>query len=156
MKEKWMNIWKSFEEKHPKLSKWVYQIFYFFVFSMGVTVFQYLVFTFMPGWLGLELAGTEFMWPQKEMHILGVDFTWSLLGYNVLRDARGAVIIGGGLSIGEAADAHAIASYVLDTRSFAVTGGQFGIEASVISLAGYCIVAVIAYAQLRADNAKRS
>ena len=42
MKEKWMNIWKSFEEKHPKLSKWVYQIFYFFVFSMGVTVFQYL------------------------------------------------------------------------------------------------------------------
>jgi len=53
-----MNIWKSFEEKHPKLSKWVYQIFYFFVFSMGVTVFQYLVFTFMPGWLGLELAGT--------------------------------------------------------------------------------------------------
>ena len=97
MKEKWLNIWKSLEEKHPKLSKWVYQIFYFFVFSMGVTVFQYLVFTFMPGWLGLELAGTEFMWPQKEMHILGVDFTWSLLGYNVLRDARGAVIIGGGL-----------------------------------------------------------
>ena len=77
-----MKIWKEFECKHPKLSKWVYQIFYFFVFSMGVTVFQYLVFTFMPGWLGLELA---------------VDFTWSLLGYNVLRDASGAVIIGGGL-----------------------------------------------------------
>ena len=66
------------------------------------------------------------------------------------------VIIGGGLSIGETADAHAIVSYVLESRSFAVTGGQFGIEASVISLAGYCIVAVIAYAQLRADNAKRS
>ena len=75
-----MNIWKSFEEKHPKLSKWVYQIFYFFVFSMGVTVFQYLVFTFMPGWLGLELAGTEFMWPQKEMHILGVDFYMESVG----------------------------------------------------------------------------
>lgn len=66
------------------------------------------------------------------------------------------VIIGGGLSIGEAADAHAVVSYVLESDSFAVTGGQFGIEASVISLAGYCIVAVIAYAQLRADNAKRS
>lgn len=64
--------------------------------------------------------------------------------------------LGGGLSIGEAADAHAVVSYVLESRSFAVTGGQFGIEASVISLAGYCIVAVIAYAQLRADNAKRS
>ena len=66
------------------------------------------------------------------------------------------VIIGGGLSIGETADAHAVVSYVLESRSFAVTGGQFGIEASVISLAGYCIVAVIAYTLLRADSAKRS
>ena len=97
LKEKWMSIWGGFEEKHPKLAKWVYQIFYFFVFSMGVTVFQYLVFTFMPGILGIGLAGTEFMWPQKEMHLFGVDFTWSLLGYNVLRDANGAVMIGGGL-----------------------------------------------------------
>lgn len=97
IKEKWLNIWGSFEEKHPKLSKWVYQIFYFFVFSMMVTVFQYLVFTFMPGILGEGLAGTEFMWPQKELHIFGVDFTWSLLGYNVLYDASGAVLIGGGL-----------------------------------------------------------
>ena len=78
IKEWWMDKWSAFEEKHPKLSKWVYQIFYFFVFSMMVTVFQYLVFTFMPG-------------------MLGVDFTWSLLGYNVLRDATGAVLIGGGL-----------------------------------------------------------
>lgn len=97
IKVKWMNIWNDFEEKHPKLSKWVYQIFYFFVFSMMVTVFQYLVFTFMPRILGIGLAGTEFMWPQKELHLFGVDFTWSLLGYNVLYDADGAVLIGGGL-----------------------------------------------------------
>lgn len=97
IKVKWMNIWNNFEEKHPKLSKWVYQIFYFFVFSMMVTVFQYLVFTFMPKILGIGLAGTEFMWPQKELHLFGVDFTWSLLGYNVLYDADGAVLIGGGL-----------------------------------------------------------
>lgn len=64
---------------------------------MMVTVFQYLVFTFMPGLLGEELAGTEFMWPQIPMRIFGVEFTWSLLGYNVLRDAAGAVVIGGGL-----------------------------------------------------------
>ena len=85
----WGSIWDPFEEKHPALAKWIYQIFYFFVFSMGVTIFQYLVFTFMPGMLGLELAGTEFMWPQKELSLFGVDFTWSLLGYNVLRDAAG-------------------------------------------------------------------
>lgn len=97
IKEKWLHIWNSFEEKHTKLSKWIYQIFYFLVFSMMVTVFQYLVFTFMPGILGIGLAGIEFMWPQKEMHLFGVDFTWSLLGYNVLYDAGGAVITGGGL-----------------------------------------------------------
>lgn len=28
---------------------------------------------------------------------MGVDFTWSLLGYNVLKDAAGVVMIGGGL-----------------------------------------------------------
>ena len=93
----WLEKWHGFEEKHPKLSKWAYQLFYFFVFSMMVTVFQYLVFTFMPGLLGIGLAGTEFMWPQTDLHILGVDFTWSLLGYNVLYDSAGAVVIGGGL-----------------------------------------------------------
>ena len=39
----------------------------------------------------------KFMWPQIPMKIAGVEFTWSLLGYNVLRDASGAVLIGGGL-----------------------------------------------------------
>jgi hypothetical protein len=93
----WMPKWQGFEEKHPELAKWVYQIFYFFVFSMGVTIIQYLVFTIMPGILGIGLAGTEFMWPQIQMKLFGVEFTWSLLGYNVLRDATGAVVIGGGL-----------------------------------------------------------
>ena len=97
IKEKWMSIWNTFKENHPKLAKWVYQIFYFFVFSMIVTVFQYLVFTFMPGILGEKLAATEFMWPQIPMEIFGVKFTWSILGYNVLKDASGAVMIGGGL-----------------------------------------------------------
>lgn len=97
IKEKWLKTWGAFSEKHPKLAKWLYQIFYFWVFSMGVTVFQYLVFTFMPGMLGIGLAGTEFMWPQIDLHILGVDFTWSLLGYNVLYNAAGEVMIGGGL-----------------------------------------------------------
>ena len=56
MKEKWMSAWGGFEKKHPKLAKWLYQIFYFFVFSMGVTIIQYLFFTFMPGILGERVA----------------------------------------------------------------------------------------------------
>ena len=49
-------IWSNFKEKHPELAKWLYQIFYFIVFSEGVTIFQYLIFTFMPKMLGVGLA----------------------------------------------------------------------------------------------------
>lgn len=89
--------WAGFEQSHPKAAKLIRQVVYFWVFSMGVTVFQYLVFTFMPGWLGIGLAGTEFMWPKVPMNLFGVKFTWSLLGYNILRNKAGEVIIGGGL-----------------------------------------------------------
>ena len=40
--------WSRFSLYHPKLSKWIYQIFYFFVFSNGVTIWQYLVMLFLP------------------------------------------------------------------------------------------------------------
>lgn len=90
-------FWSCFEEKHPLLAKWLYQIICFVVFSMGVTIFQYLVFTFLPGLLGTGLAGKEFMWPKVSMNLFGVKFTWSLLGYNVRYDAAGNVLIGGGL-----------------------------------------------------------
>lgn len=93
----WSYIWDALAQKHLKLSGWLYKIFHFLVFSMSVTVFQYLVFTFMPGMLGMELAGREFMWPKIQVKLFDVEFVWSLLGYNVLRDETGAVLIGGGL-----------------------------------------------------------
>ncbi len=89
--------WKGFEEKHPKLAKWLYQLFYFYVFSMGVTIFQYLVFTFMPYLLGERLAAAEFMWPQLPISIAGFQYSWNVLGYEVARNAAGEVVIGGGL-----------------------------------------------------------
>ena len=36
-------------------------------------------------------------------------------------------------------------SYVLDAKSFAVTGGEFGMEAAVISLGGYIIGTGVAF-----------
>lgn len=36
---------------------------------------------------------SEFMWPQVPLHLFGVDFTWSLLGYNVLYDAAAYVAL---------------------------------------------------------------
>ena len=92
-KQYWQRKWSEFEAQHPGPAKWIYQIVCFLVFSMGVTIFQYMVFTFMPYLLGEKLAATEFMWPQVPMNLFGVSFTWSLLGYQVL--PQGA--IGGGL-----------------------------------------------------------
>ncbi len=91
------NGWGAFSEKHPTAAKWLYQIFCFIVFSEGVTIFQYLVFTFMPQMLGIEWAAKEFMWPRVPVHLLGVHYEWSILGYNVATNAAGEMIIGGGL-----------------------------------------------------------
>ena len=55
------------------------------------------------------------------------------------------IMIGGGLAIGQKADQFSVMTYVLDAKSFAVTGGEFGMEASVISLVGYIIVTGVAF-----------
>lgn len=92
--KKW---WDSFSKKHPKLSKWLYQIFFFLIFSEGVTIFQYLIFAFLPRILGIGLAGTAWSWPAIPLTLFGQSFTWNALGYDVLYDAEGNVMIGGGL-----------------------------------------------------------
>ena len=59
------------------------------------------------------------------------------------------VIIGGGLSIGEKADEYSVMTYVLNTKAFAITGGEFGIESSVISLIAYIVVTGIAFTMIK-------
>lgn len=91
-----MERWRNFESRHPKAAKLISQIFYFWVFSMGVTILQYLMFTFLPYMFGMKLAAREFMWPQIPMEIAGISYKWNVLGYEVLRDQAGNVMIGGG------------------------------------------------------------
>jgi putative flippase GtrA len=93
----WMGIWQPFSEKHPKAAKLLAQLFYFYVFSLSVTIFQYLMFTILPYVFGIGLAGTEFMWPQIPMKVAGYSYKWNILGYDIARNAAGEVIIGGGL-----------------------------------------------------------
>lgn len=62
------------------------------------------------------------------------------------------VIIGGGLAVSENVDTYSVMTYVLKTKAFAITGGEFGIEASVISLAGYIIVAGIALIMIKSGK----
>lgn len=54
------------------------------------------------------------------------------------------IIIGGILNIGTTFDEKSLYSYILDTRLFVWTGGEFGIEASAISVVGYCLVSIVA------------
>lgn len=49
------------------------------------------------------------------------------------------VIIGNILHIGTEADEFSIYNYVLDTDSFFISGGDFGIEASIVSIIAYLI-----------------
>lgn len=53
-------------------------------------------------------------------------------------------IIGGILHIGNSADSNSIFNFVLDNKMFLITGGDFGIEASVVSIFVYLIFCVLA------------
>lgn len=64
------------------------------------------------------------------------------------------VILGGIIYIGETSDRNSVFSYVLKTRSFAITGGEFGIESSIIAISGYVIVTLIAFIGIRKNVEK--
>lgn len=97
IKDWWKKTWDAYSYKHPRAAKWIQQIFFFIVFSEGVTILQYLVFTFMPHILGLELASIEWKLFPKHLELFGVGYDWCLLGAEVLKNEAGTVIIGGGL-----------------------------------------------------------
>lgn len=40
-------------------------------------------------------------------------------------------------------------SYVLDSKTFAITGGEFGVESSVVALIAYIVVAVFAFVMIK-------
>ena len=90
--------WKRFSLYHPKLSKLLYQIFYFLVFSNAVTIWQYLVMLFLPHLFGLGLASQEFIWPSITLWTWkdGSEAIFGIFNEPVLYQ-NGEVIIGGGL-----------------------------------------------------------
>ena len=61
--------WNKFKCKSPNLAKLVYQVVFFFIFSNGVTIWQYLVMLFLPNLFGQKLASIKFIWPQIELYI---------------------------------------------------------------------------------------
>lgn len=82
---------------HPRAAKWIREGGLFMLFSWLVTLVQYVIYAFLPNLLGLELAGTEWSWPAIPVTLFGIPFTWNAIGYDVLYDEVGNVMIGGGL-----------------------------------------------------------
>lgn len=49
------------------------------------------------------------------------------------------------LAVSSTVDPHSVWTYVLETDNFVLTGGEFGIESSIIAVVGYLIVTAFAY-----------
>ena len=92
-----LHWWKNLEEKHPKITKWIREGGLFLIFSNLVTVIQYIIYAFLPNLLGLEFAAIVWSWPAVPIKLFGVEFTWNAIGYDVLYDTTGNVMIGGGV-----------------------------------------------------------
>lgn len=58
----WLAVWYGFADRHPKLSKAIYMVVFFIVFSEGVTIWQFIIMTFMPYLFG-GLNQVDFVWP---------------------------------------------------------------------------------------------
>jgi hypothetical protein len=54
------------------------------------------------------------------------------------------IICGRCLAINQTVDEYSVITYVLESKSFIFTGGDFGIESSVIALCGYIVVTLVA------------
>ena len=86
-----INFWKAFETKYPRASKWVREGGLFVIVSNAVTVFKYLILTFLP-FAFKELWAIDFGWPGIEAEIFGQPFTWNIFGYAV---KEGGAAMGG-------------------------------------------------------------
>lgn len=72
--------WLAFVEKHPKLSQWVREGGLFIIVSNLITVFKYLILTFLP--LAFAFMGNrDFGFPGIDLTILGTEFKWYIIGY---------------------------------------------------------------------------
>ena len=45
---KWLGVWYAFYDRHEKAASLLQKVFFFLVFSVGVTIWQYIVMTFLP------------------------------------------------------------------------------------------------------------
>ncbi|MBQ8413943.1 MAG: hypothetical protein IJX58_01685 [Clostridia bacterium] len=82
MIEKIKNLWRGFEEKYPKASQWVREGGLFVIVSNVITVFKYLLLTFLPAAFAF-MGSQAFGFPGIEITLFGITFPWYIIGYGV-------------------------------------------------------------------------
>ena len=78
--ERIKKLWLGFEEKYPKASQWVREGGLFVIVSNVITIFKYLLLTFLP--LAFAFMGSQdFGFPGIDITLFGIEFKWYIIGY---------------------------------------------------------------------------
>ena len=74
------NWWNHFAQEHPSLSQWVREGGLFVIVSNLITVFKYLLLTFLPAAFAF-LGSRDFGFPGVDLTLFGIKFKWYIIGY---------------------------------------------------------------------------
>ena len=72
--------WKGFVDKRPKLARWIREGGLFILVSNLITVFKYLLLTFLPAAFAF-LGEQDFGFPGVDLTMFGKTFKWHIIGY---------------------------------------------------------------------------
>ncbi len=93
--------------------------------------------------MGVTLAGT----------CVGIMFSYialkshSIWNSGIVHALWNVIIIGGMIHVGDSLDKYSLFNYKLETHNILITGGEFGIESSLIALCGYIVVILIVHSE---------
>ena len=79
---KLMEMWDGFAKKYPKASQWLREGGLFILISYLVTFIKYLMLQFLPA-LFSQYADIGWGWPNIDIELFGITFTFMVLGYAV-------------------------------------------------------------------------
>ena len=72
--------WNHFAERHPSHFQWVREGGLFIIVSNAITVFKYVLLTFLPGAFAF-LGSRDFGFPGIDLTLFGIKFKWYIIGY---------------------------------------------------------------------------
>ena len=71
----------EFQEKYPRMAKWIREGGLFVLVSNLITVFKYFLLTFLPAAFS-SLPNIDFGFPGTDITLFGETFKWNIIGYD--------------------------------------------------------------------------